>query len=971
MAGTTPEIKTRFTLDGVDKAASAFRRFQQIAAQAFGKTRTTSSKTFEPLSKSLAAVESKAREVAKTLASVGSRTAFTGIKVGAVGAGVAVGGLAGKLALVSKAATAASKETAAALQKIGQDSRRLGEKPGDLAVLGFAGRREGIDQDEISVNLAHIAGTFKNVRNEISRTRTEYLNWYTQVTDAQKLMRRNPAFRSEGSQAQYEQDFGNYSSAAQASIDYIEGALSQNFQRFHTIRADNGRRSADDDVAARLNYMSAQQELVQQRKSIIDSFGPEGQALYALKPFGLDVEKASKGGTEGLIALSEAMARVPDAAEKVRLSMLLFGEDAGPKMLTLMNKGRKGIEEYRAELERLGGVVSQSDVDLGEKYEASAENLRTAVGGVKLEIARNLLPYLEQTNKEMTEWLVKSRQVIAKEATQAFLATKGFATDVVHLFQGNGDVLQTRWLDVVVKKTQVARAAVGELWKQVSLVWSGRDSDWPWLNKIVDVLGTVKRFALEVFDIFTGKDAKEFKWLNGLRDNVLWFKDRLLEAFDLFKGTLSAIREAVAPIFEFFGKDVTSGLLYVGMLRFTGVLGLVGKLLGGIKGGLGAVLALGAGLIGLVSGVGKIAGFAGRALGIGGAAASVAGAASTALGTAEAAAGAAAVAASMAGVSRSAAAASTQVASVGKAAADVARGSRLPELIGDIADIAGGAAVVSGKALPGVGTAAGKAGEAMGAMAKTANSGLGSILQKIPLVGGAFGAFGSKVAALFEGLTGKVGAYVTALGGIQPTLARLGVQFGILAGVAAGAFTAGQYAMGKWQEMLGTQDSYDGIHKAQADLMKTQGDAYLNRRLGSRDDNDVLTKRAFYNRDGNNAYGGQTASERFMTQAKGLDSLVFGADRYTGPLAEYQYRQENGWSLDPDTGMYVKDGEKPQRQMQTLPGWEGSKQQAAPPPVKERIQLDFNINDRKFSGVFDESAGNDLASQLAEIARKL
>ncbi|MGO8085345.1 hypothetical protein, partial [Rhizobium leguminosarum] len=39
------------------------------------------------------------------------------------------------------------------------------------------------------------------------------------------------------------------------------------------------------------------------------------------------------------------------------------------------------------------------------------------------------------------------------------------------------------------------------------------------------------------------------------------FKDRMVEAFDLFKVTLSLIKETVRPIFEFFGSDVTSGLL--------------------------------------------------------------------------------------------------------------------------------------------------------------------------------------------------------------------------------------------------------------------------------------------------------------------------------------------------------------------------------------------------------------------------
>lgn len=970
MAGTTPEIKTKFTLDGVEKAFAKFRQFQRIASEAFGKTRRVAGKAFGPASRGLSDLESKARRVSKVLASVGGRTAFTGVKVGAASAGVAVGGLAAKMSLVSKAATAASRDTAAALQKIGQDSRRLGAAPGDLATLGFAARKNGVDPDEIGVNLAHIGGLFKQVQDQIKSTRSEYQLWNTLASESLKLQLRNPQFRNDNNKAVLDEYMSNLGSAAESSLDYLESALQKNFDRHNTIRANDGR-DQDDIIAEELDYNAAQQGIVRQRKAVIDSFGPEGQGLFALRGYGLDLSKALKGGTEGLIELSEAMKNVGDENERVRIAMLLFGEDAGPKMLPLMMKGRKGIEDYRKELERLGGVMSKADVDHAEAYQNSAQNLQTAVEGVKLEISRNLWPYLQKTNEELTDWLVKSRQVIAKQATEAFLATKGFATDVVHLFEGNGDVIQTRWLDVVVKRTQVARAAVDKLWEQVSLVWGGKDSEWPWLNKVVDTLGTVKRFALETFEIFAGKDAKEFTWLNGLRDNVVWFKDRLIEAFDLFKGTLSVIKEAVAPIFEFFGKDVTSGLLYVGMLRFTGVLGLIGKLLGGIKGGIGAVIATGAGLVGLVAGVSKVAGFAGRALGIGGAAAGAAGAASTALGTAEAAAGAADVAASMAGVSKSATAASEKVASVGKAAADVARGSRLPEIIGDIANIAGGAAVVSGKALPGVGTAAGKAGEAMGAMSKTANSGLGSILQRLPVVGGAFGSFGSKVAALFEGLTGKIGAYVTALGGIQPALARLGVQFGVLAVAAAGAFAAGQYAMSKWQDMLGTQDSYDSIHKSQADLMRIQGDAYLNRRLGSRDENDVLTKRAFYNRGGNNAYTGQTASERFLTQAKGLDSLVFGSDRYTGPLAEYQYRQENGWSLDPETGMYVKDGEKPQRPTQTLPGWEGSKQQSAPPPVKERIQLDFNINDRKFSGVFEESAGTDLASQLGELLRKM
>ncbi|MEF3134623.1 hypothetical protein OS035_24510 [Rhizobium sp. 268] len=597
MAGTTPEIKTRFTLDGIREAVGKLRAFGQSVRRAFDSVREKTAKTFEPFTKGVKAAEDKVKQLAKETAKVGGQVAFKGIKLGAVAAAASVGGLALKFAAISTAAVRASKETAEALQKIGQDARRLGQNPGDLSVLAFAGRREGIDQDEISVNLAHIAGTFKTVRNEIARTRSEYQGWYTQVAESLKLMRRNPAFRSEGNQAAYQQDFESYSAAAQSSIDYIEGALARNYSGHHQIRADDYKRDADDEIADRLSYLSAQQGLVQQRDQIIDSFGPEGQALYALKPFGLDIEKASRGGTEGLVALSDAMSRVPDAAEKVRLSMLLFGEDAGPKMLTLMNKGRKGIEEYRAELERLGGVVSKTDVDLGEKYQASAENLRTAISGVKLEIARQLLPSLTDTNVEVTEWLVKSRQAIATYAKSAFISLKNFAEDAISLFRGDTSNIKTQWLDTVIKKSAVLRDVWSDVRLQVAKLMSGQDSDYAWVNKIRDYLLQVKAFAVDAWSVITGGDAKDFPFLNTLRDQVKSFAEEFGKAWDMFKGFLSGIREVMAVVLKPFGIDPTTMALFLGIARFTGVLGGVTAAAGLVWGALSKVLSLGGGVV--------------------------------------------------------------------------------------------------------------------------------------------------------------------------------------------------------------------------------------------------------------------------------------------------------------------------------------------------------------------------------------
>ncbi|TBY57976.1 hypothetical protein E0H39_29615 [Rhizobium leguminosarum bv. viciae] len=608
MAGTTPEIKTRFTLDGMQQAVGKLRAFGQSVVRTFDSFRGKSGKALEPLDKGAKSAEKAVRSTTKSVTALDKKSKETGkgslglIKLGALAAVGGVAALALKITGLGAAAIKSSKDTAEALQKIGRDARRLGQNPGDLSVLAFAGRREGVDQDEISVNLAHIAGTFKNVRNEIARTRGEYQGWYTQVAESLKLMRRNPAFRSEGNQAAYEQDFESYSAAAQSSIDYIENSLAKNFNNQHQIRADDYKRRGDDEIADRLSYLSAQQGLVQQRDQIINSFGPEGQALYALKPFGLDIEKASKGGTEGLVALSDAMSRVPDAAEKVRLSMLLFGEDAGPKMLTLMNKGRKGIEEYRAELERLGGVVSKTDVDLGEKYQASAENLRTAISGVKLEVARQLLPSLTDTNVEITEWLVKSRQAIATYAKSAFISLKTFAEDAISLFRGDTSNIKTQWLDTVIKKTAIVRDAWADVRLQIDMLTSGQDSDYAWVNTIRDYLLQVKAFAVDAWSVIAGGDAKDFPFLNELRDQVVAFGRKLSDAWDLFKGFLSDIRAITKPVLDFFGIDPTTFALFLGIAKLTGVLGGVMtavKLLSGAFGGLfslgGGALAAGAG----------------------------------------------------------------------------------------------------------------------------------------------------------------------------------------------------------------------------------------------------------------------------------------------------------------------------------------------------------------------------------------
>jgi len=691
----TPEIKTRFTLDGLHQASTGLRAIGRNILETFEGIRKSGGGSLKPfdsglksagkesadLSKALKKTGKEADGLVKSIVKMGSKGTWSGVKTGALGAGAAFVGLKAKVSAVSATAIKAAKDSAVSLKSISIDAQRIGGSPTDVAVLGYAAELTGTDRNELITQIATISNEFLTLQENIDKSTESYTDFLEatkediadakRLKDTKKLQEIQKNFR----EAELEARKGSVNDI-DTRIREIQNVLSNGIfanDYYKALRPGSlpdkyGRATATNSAPAVRMLKKELRELQKARDEFWASQSPQAQALHELERYGVDLARASNGGVEGLLEISDAFRKIENPSQRARVAMRLFGEDAGVKLIPLLDGGREAIERYHRILEATGAIATPQDIANANEYSRSLLNLKAAWSGIGLTVGRTLVPDLTRSSVELTVWLIKSREKIAKAAVDAFNDTRVFAKDAFSLVSGNGDAIQTRWLDIAVRKVLDLRAVVADVRRQIGLLWEGQDTDYKWINAILHGLANVKAFASDVRKqitlLWNGKDSdykwinairdglvsvrdfamdawkqvsllldgknSDYKWLNDLRDGVLWFANHLKAAFELFESTLDRIKEAVQPILTLIGTDFATSAMFVGILRLTGLLGGL-KIAAGLA--AGAVGKIGAGAVGAVA----------ARVGVGGAAAS--GASAT---TAAAASGAPAIAAAIA-----------------------------------------------------------------------------------------------------------------------------------------------------------------------------------------------------------------------------------------------------------------------------------------------------------------------------------
>lgn len=680
---TTPEIKTKFTIDGMRQAATGLRAFGRTVSDIMASV----SKTGDPFksttkglsgaeigakgfSKELKNSQEQADSLVKSITKLGSAGTWRGIKVGAVGAGAAFVGLKAKVSAVSAAALKAAKDSAASLKSISIDAQRIGGSTSDVAVLGYAAELTGTDRDELTTQIATISNEFLTLRENIAKSKGAYTDFLAATEediadakrkkDAERLKEIQESFR----EAELE--------ARKGSIDDIDGRIRQIqnvlqngiFARDYykalrpgSLPEEFGKATNRNSGPAIAMLRKEMRDLQKARNEFWSTQSPQAQALHELEKYGVDIARASQGGVEGLLEISDAFRKIENPSQRARVAMRLFGEDAGVKLIPLLNGGREAIEQYRRVLEASGAIASPQDIKNAEEYSRAVLNLKTAFSGVEMTIGRALVPDLTKASAELTAWLIKSREQIAKAAVQAFNDTRVLAQDAASLFGGRTDNIQTGWLDVTVhkaialrdvfadvrrqidllsdgKETEYkwinilrngllsVRAFAADVVSQVTLLWNGKDSDYAWANTLRDAFLQVKSFAMDAWAVVSGGDATNFDWLNKARDQVVAFAARFREAFEMLQGVVKRLGEMFKTVLDYWGTDIMTVGLFLGLTRLVGLLPILTGAAGLLFKALGKVFSLGGAAAGAVAAVG---GAAGGAAGAAGTAAATAG----------------------------------------------------------------------------------------------------------------------------------------------------------------------------------------------------------------------------------------------------------------------------------------------------------------------------------------------------------
>lgn len=153
-----------------------------------------------------------------------------------------------------------------------------------------------------------------------------------------------------------------------------------------------------------------------------------GPAVDELEKMGIAVASLEgRSATEQLGMIGDALNRFEDDAMKSATSALIFGEEAGPAMASLLAEGSEGIRELAAQAE---GVLSQEDADRATAFQDRMGELRGEFNAVTQSLAVELIPTIYDVVVGFRDWVNANREFIQQNVKGAISATAEVLAEV-------------------------------------------------------------------------------------------------------------------------------------------------------------------------------------------------------------------------------------------------------------------------------------------------------------------------------------------------------------------------------------------------------------------------------------------------------------------------------------------------------------------------------------------------------------
>jgi lambda family phage tail tape measure protein len=144
-------------------------------------------------------------------------------------------------------------------------------------------------------------------------------------------------------------------------------------------------------------FESLQTGLKKLNQNLFDFDTATDAGAQSLKKFGVLVGDDT---TTALGKIADGFESIPDGVQKTATAMAIFGK-AGADLIPLLNGGSKSIEELTERAKELGIVFDGVAAKQAELFNDKMSELKTALGGVFIQISTGLLPVLSALTDEL------------------------------------------------------------------------------------------------------------------------------------------------------------------------------------------------------------------------------------------------------------------------------------------------------------------------------------------------------------------------------------------------------------------------------------------------------------------------------------------------------------------------------------------------------------------------------------------
>jgi len=295
--------------------------------------------------------------------------------------------------------------------------------------------------------------------------------------------------------------------------------------------------------------------------------GPAKLAIEGLDIAITDAAGQFVGTEDAFFRVVEAMGQLGSTAEKSAVAAQLFGDDFGPKLVTLIDEGEDAIRAYGKELEGMGALMSNETVAAAEKANEVLGKLGTLLQTKMIKAFADNADTIESVATALLNVTIQAFNALDAFAKWVGLVDKTMPDLVTQLHElvaerdalivphaEFANFLQIRELNAEIAETILKIQALSQVVKKVPPIPVGTDI-------VGGGFGAVDTTLESFISGFDSVEARAQQMREKLRDailkgieippeNVVAFNAAIAEMFNIDEIKVTAKKKAVTELFD-------------------------------------------------------------------------------------------------------------------------------------------------------------------------------------------------------------------------------------------------------------------------------------------------------------------------------------------------------------------------------------------------------------------------------------